>query len=206
MTELPDLNGAETRRSDGSTAPRVRQRGATIEPNPSSRRLVTSAVRAGRRIVRMHGLIDIDRTAALDLLAEHEPPLSVTAFFVASVGRAAASFPQVHAYRDWRGRLVRHRHVDVQTLIEVSTGQGPVRVGSRRAGRRRPQCRLDQREDTMSVDPLNVVFGTGQVSRAVANLLAGASTAAWVSGPLVRPMTPLWEPGKHSKALRLPPM
>ena len=73
----------------------------------------------------MHGLIDIDVTAALDLLAEHEPPLSVTAFFVASVGRAAARYPQVHAYRDWHGRLVQHCHVDVQTLIEVSTAQGP---------------------------------------------------------------------------------
>jgi pyruvate/2-oxoglutarate dehydrogenase complex dihydrolipoamide acyltransferase (E2) component len=116
VTESPDLNGE---------APRVRQRGATIEPFPSSRRLVTSAVRAGRRIIPMHGLIDIDVTAALDLLAAHEPPLSVTAFFVASVGRAAARYPQVHAYREWRGRLVQHRHVDVQTLIEVSTGQGP---------------------------------------------------------------------------------
>jgi hypothetical protein len=31
----------------------------------------------------------------------------------------------VHAYRDWRGRLVQHRHVDVQTLVEVATVQGP---------------------------------------------------------------------------------
>jgi pyruvate/2-oxoglutarate dehydrogenase complex dihydrolipoamide acyltransferase (E2) component len=73
----------------------------------------------------MHGLIDIDVTAALHLLAEHEPPLSVTAFFVAAVARAAARHPEVHVYRDWRGRLVRHRHVDVQTLIEVPTAQGP---------------------------------------------------------------------------------
>jgi len=73
----------------------------------------------------MHGLIDVDVTTALGRLAVHEPPLSVTAFFVASVGRAVASHPSVHAYRDWRGRLVHHRHVDVQTLIEVPTEQGP---------------------------------------------------------------------------------
>jgi pyruvate/2-oxoglutarate dehydrogenase complex dihydrolipoamide acyltransferase (E2) component len=30
----------------------------------------------------------------------------------------------VHAYRNWRGRLVRHRHVDVQTLVEVPTERG----------------------------------------------------------------------------------
>jgi pyruvate/2-oxoglutarate dehydrogenase complex dihydrolipoamide acyltransferase (E2) component len=73
----------------------------------------------------MHGLFDVDITTARRLLAEHDPPLSLTAFVVASVGRAAASHPQVHAYRDWRGRLVEHRHVDVQTLIEVPTSQGP---------------------------------------------------------------------------------
>jgi pyruvate/2-oxoglutarate dehydrogenase complex dihydrolipoamide acyltransferase (E2) component len=97
----------------------------TVSPFPSSRRAVTAAVRAGRRIVPMHGLIDVDVSTARRLLAEHEPPLSVTAFVVAAVARAAAAHPEVHAYRDWRGRLVRSRHVDVQTLVEVATDQGP---------------------------------------------------------------------------------
>jgi pyruvate/2-oxoglutarate dehydrogenase complex dihydrolipoamide acyltransferase (E2) component len=73
----------------------------------------------------MHGLFDVDVTTARSMLAETDPPLSLTAFVVASVGRAAAMHPQVHAYRDWRGRLVEHRHVDVQTLIEVPISQGP---------------------------------------------------------------------------------
>ncbi|MEO9220176.1 MAG: hypothetical protein ABI251_00075, partial [Mycobacteriaceae bacterium] len=80
-----------------------RERGVTVRPFPSSRRLVTAAVRAGRRIVPMHGLFDVDITEAKRLLAEDDPPLSLTAFVVASVGRAAAAHPQVHAYRDWRG-------------------------------------------------------------------------------------------------------
>jgi pyruvate/2-oxoglutarate dehydrogenase complex dihydrolipoamide acyltransferase (E2) component len=87
--------------------------------------LVTAAVRAGRRIVPMHGLFEVDITTARNLLAQVQPPLSLTAFVVASLGRAAAAHPQVHAYRDWRGRLVEHRHVDVQTVVEVSTKQGP---------------------------------------------------------------------------------
>ena len=103
----------------------VRDRSVVVRPFPSSRRLVTAAVRTGRRIVPMHGLFDVDITAARRLLAEHDPPLSLTAFVVASIGRAAAAHPEVHAYRDWRGRLVEHRHVDVQTLIEVPTSQGP---------------------------------------------------------------------------------
>ncbi len=103
----------------------TRPRGITVSPFPSSRRLVTAAVRAGRRILPMHGLLEVDVTEARRILAEHDPPLSMTAFVVASVGRAAADHPAVHAYRDWRGRLVRHRHVDVQTLVEIATDQGP---------------------------------------------------------------------------------
>ena len=61
----------------------------------------------------------IDVTDARRLLSAQDPPLSMTAFVVASVARAVAAHPEVHAYRDWRGRLVRHRHVDVQTLVEV---------------------------------------------------------------------------------------
>jgi pyruvate/2-oxoglutarate dehydrogenase complex dihydrolipoamide acyltransferase (E2) component len=103
----------------------TRPRGLDIGPFPSSRRAVTAAVRAGRRIVPMHGLLDVDVTEARGLLDDHRPPLSITAFVVATVARAAAAHPEVHAYRDWRGRLVRHRHVDVQTLVEVPTEQGP---------------------------------------------------------------------------------
>jgi pyruvate/2-oxoglutarate dehydrogenase complex dihydrolipoamide acyltransferase (E2) component len=73
----------------------------------------------------MTGLFQVDITAARRVLAETAPPLSLTAYIVACVGRAAAIHPQVHAYRDWRGRLVEHRHVDIQVLIEVPTGQGP---------------------------------------------------------------------------------
>ena len=120
-------HGAE----DGPDQPRhadteaVRRRSVVVRPFPASRRLVTAAVRAGRRIMPMHGLFDVDVTTARRLLAAHEPALSLTAFIVASIGRAAAAHPEVHAFRDWRGRLVEHRYVDVQTLIEVPTINGP---------------------------------------------------------------------------------
>jgi pyruvate/2-oxoglutarate dehydrogenase complex dihydrolipoamide acyltransferase (E2) component len=102
-----------------------RPRGHQVLPFPSSRRAVTAAVRAGRRIMPMHGLLDVDVTEARRLLAAFEPPLSMTAFVIAATARAVAAHPEVHAYRDWRGRLVLHRHVDVQTLVEVPTEQGP---------------------------------------------------------------------------------
>jgi pyruvate/2-oxoglutarate dehydrogenase complex dihydrolipoamide acyltransferase (E2) component len=73
----------------------------------------------------MIGLFQVDVTTARRALAETDPPLSLTAYVVACVGRAAAMHPEVHAYRDWRGRLVQHHHVDTQVLIEVPTNQGP---------------------------------------------------------------------------------
>ena len=123
--EPPSRGGREQEQLLGSGLDPIRARGVTVRPFPSSRRLVTAAMRAGHRIVPMHGLFDVDITRARRLLADSDPPLSLTAFVVASIGRAAAAHPQVHAYRDWRGRLVEHRHVDVQTLIEVATSQGP---------------------------------------------------------------------------------
>lgn len=115
---------AQSARQLGTRSEPVRERGVVVRPFPPSRRLVTAAVRAGRRIVPMHGLFDVDVSTARRRLAGHDPPLSFTAFVIASLGRAAALHPEVHAYRDWRGRLVQHRHVDVQTLIEISTGGG----------------------------------------------------------------------------------
>lgn len=73
----------------------------------------------------MHGLIEVDVTEARRLMALVDPAPSLTAVVVASVARAAARHPEVHAYRDWRGRLVEHKYVDVQTLVEVPTAQGP---------------------------------------------------------------------------------
>ena len=101
-----------------------RPRRVEIQPFPSNRRLVTAAMRAGRRMAPMYGLVDVDVTTANRLLAAHDPPSSLTAFVVASVARAAAAHPDVHAYRNWRGRLVTHRHVDVTTIVEISTPQG----------------------------------------------------------------------------------
>jgi pyruvate/2-oxoglutarate dehydrogenase complex dihydrolipoamide acyltransferase (E2) component len=92
---------------------------------PANRRLVTAALRAGRRKVPMYGLIDVDVTTANRLLTAHDPPWSLTAFVVASVARAAAAHPEVHAYRNWRGQLVTHQHVDVGAMVEIATPQGP---------------------------------------------------------------------------------
>ena len=76
----------------------------------------------------MYGLVDVDVTEANRLLASDDPPGSLTAFVVASVARAAAAHPEVHAYRNWRGQLVTHHHVDVGTMVEIPTPQGPFAI------------------------------------------------------------------------------
>src|SRR6201982_2014968 len=85
-------------------------------------------MRAGRREMPMYWPLDVDGTRANRLLASYDPPGSLTAFVVASVARAAAAHPEVHAYRNWRGQLVTHRHVDVGTMVEISTPQGPFAI------------------------------------------------------------------------------
>ena len=85
-------------------------------------------MRAGRRKMPMYGLVDVDVTTANRVLAGYDPPGSLTAFVVACVARAAATHPEVHAYRNWRGQLVTHRHVDVGTMVEISTPQGPFAI------------------------------------------------------------------------------
>lgn len=81
-------------------------------------------MRTGRRIAPIHGLVSLDVSEARSRIERGPEPLSFTAFIVATVGRAAAAHPEVHAFRDWRGRLVTHRFVDVVTIVEVIRPDG----------------------------------------------------------------------------------
>ncbi len=57
----------------------------------------------------------------------------------------------MHAYRDLRGRLVVARHVDVGTMIEVSTKDGPV-----------PMAHLIRDADIRDVASINAEIRTGR--------------------------------------------
>ncbi|MEY9854651.1 pyruvate/2-oxoglutarate dehydrogenase complex dihydrolipoamide acyltransferase (E2) component [Catenulispora sp. GAS73] len=106
----------------GSTA---RSRGVEIRRLPVSRRLAIGAERAGRHRAAMSYLMTADITVARRLMAMAPETLSLPAFITASVARAAADSPEVHAYRDWRGRMVVHRHVDVMVPVLARTEQAP---------------------------------------------------------------------------------
>ncbi len=154
-----------------------RSRRIEVRSIPPSRRVVTAALRAGRRIAPVHGLISVDVTAARRLLKSTQT--SLTAFVVASVGRAASAHPEVHAYRDWRGRLVLHRHVDVATLVEVQTPDGAF-----------PMAHLVRDADVRTVD---------EISEELRRIKA--DTTASRSGRLLARLAPLV--GRIPGAMRL---
>ena len=70
----------------------------------------------------MSALVEVDVTEAWERAQQQD--ISPTAIVVACVGRAVATHPQLHAYRDFLGRLVTHRHVDVATMLDVGTPTG----------------------------------------------------------------------------------
>jgi pyruvate/2-oxoglutarate dehydrogenase complex dihydrolipoamide acyltransferase (E2) component len=75
----------------------------------------------------IYGLVEADVTRARELRrvisARDKSKISFTAFLVASLARAIASNPKIQAYKDWRGRLMVFRDVDVVTLIEPEKGK-----------------------------------------------------------------------------------
>jgi len=93
-----------------------------VRPFPRGRGEIIDALEVGVRRHMVHALLELDVTRARRLIREHEASaaekLSFTAFVVASLARAIDANRRLHAYRDWRGRLVLFDDVDVVTLVE----------------------------------------------------------------------------------------
>lgn len=100
-----------------------------VVPVPWLRRLVIDTGRTARRRHAVHGLIEVDVTAARAALRAHRAntgeALSFTAFVIACVARAVAAEPTVQAYRDLRGREVIFDHVDIGLPVEVTLEGAP---------------------------------------------------------------------------------
>lgn len=96
---------------------------ATIEPIPRARRFASDAGYLGRRTHIIHGLLEVDVTEARAIIRERQASggekISFTAFIINCLGRAIASNPHLHAYRDWRNRLVIFEDVNITAMIEV---------------------------------------------------------------------------------------
>ena len=93
-----------------------------VKPFPRERHDVVDALEVGVRRHLVHALLEFDVTRARELIRDRETrageKISFTAFIVASLSRAIDADRLLHAYRDWRGRLVLFDEVDVVTLVE----------------------------------------------------------------------------------------
>lgn len=100
----------------------------SIEPLAPFRQLVIDGMSLGARKHNIHGLIEVDITAARERIREIKAQtgegISFTGFIVYCCARAVDADKHVHAYRDWRNRLVLFDDVDVSLPVErVQAGQ-----------------------------------------------------------------------------------
>jgi pyruvate/2-oxoglutarate dehydrogenase complex dihydrolipoamide acyltransferase (E2) component len=98
-----------------------------LEPIPPMRRFATDAGYLGQRRHIVHGLIEVDVTDPRQAIRDHEgrtgEKLSFTAFIIYCLARAIEEHPHLHAYRDWRNRLVIYEDINITSMFEVDTGQ-----------------------------------------------------------------------------------
>ena len=97
-----------------------------VVPFPRMRRLQIDAGRLGRRRHTLHILSEVDVTKPRQYIRDHKmrtgETLSFTAFIATCLAKAVDVDKHMHAYRTWRNQLVIFDDVDVQTMIEIETG------------------------------------------------------------------------------------
>jgi pyruvate/2-oxoglutarate dehydrogenase complex dihydrolipoamide acyltransferase (E2) component len=97
-----------------------------VQSFPKMRRFAIDAGYLGRKRHIVHGLIEVDITDSRRALGELEVSLgekpSFTAFIAHCIGKAVAENKHVHAYLDWRRRLVIFEDVNINVFIEVEMG------------------------------------------------------------------------------------
>jgi len=103
-----------------------RHEGYKVVSFPRLRRVATDLGYMARHRHTIRGIVEADVTGPRQRIREHEgrtgETLSLTAFLVHCVGAAVDMDKSVHAYRDWRGRLVIFDEVDIVVPVEVDTG------------------------------------------------------------------------------------
>ncbi len=98
-----------------------------LEPIPPIRRFALDAGYLGRRRHIVHGLIEVDVTNARGIVDDYEltsgEKVSFTAFVIHCLSKAIEQHPHMHAYRDWRNRLVIYEDINITSMFEVEFGQ-----------------------------------------------------------------------------------
>ena len=94
-------------------------------PFPMERQVTIQGGRLAARKHTIYALIEVDVTEPRRMIHEYKArtgeALSFTAFIIiiACLGKAIDQNKRMHAYRDWRNRLIVFDEVDVNTMIEA---------------------------------------------------------------------------------------
>lgn len=96
-----------------------------VVPFPRHRLAVLDVLSVAARQYTVHGLLEVDVTAARERMRSMAPPPSLTSFVVATVARAVQGHPEVNARRAGR-RLVLFDDVDVVVTVERPLDRTPV--------------------------------------------------------------------------------
>jgi pyruvate/2-oxoglutarate dehydrogenase complex dihydrolipoamide acyltransferase (E2) component len=92
-------------------------------PFPLERQVTIQGGRLASRKHTVRALIEVDVTEPRRRIHEHKArtgeTLSFTAFVIACLGKAIDENKMMHAYRDWRNRLILFDEVDVNTVVEI---------------------------------------------------------------------------------------
>ena len=92
-------------------------------PFPMERQVTVQGGRLASRKHTIHALIEADVTEPRCMIRTHKErtgaTLSFTAFIIACLAKAIDEHKKMHAYRDWRNRLIIFDEVDVNTMVEA---------------------------------------------------------------------------------------
>ena len=136
----------------------MKLQGATIEPSPRIRRLMADGGRLGRENHLVHGLYEMDVTAARQAIrsyrAQSGDGLSLNAYMIASVGRAVEQHKQIQACFSGRRNVVIFDDVDINTMFEVEeNGQKTIRPHILRAVNKKTPAELYTEIRAFQQDP-----------------------------------------------------
>lgn len=102
----------------------------SLEPIPPFRQLVFDGMQLAAQKHSIHGLVQVDITQAREHIRQVKEKtgetLSFTGFVVYCCAKAVDEDKHLHAYRDWRNRLVLFDDVDVSLPVERAGRDQPV--------------------------------------------------------------------------------
>ena len=167
----------------------------TVLPFPRIRLPMVDGGRMARQKHTVHGLVEFDVTLAREAIRQHKlqtgETLSFTAFIIACLAQAIDVNKRMHAYRDWRNRLILFDDVDVNTLFEVEAdGKKTIRPHILRSVNKKTfrelheEIRAFQREHKSSREAKFIDWFVLLPGRAAAVLLGAFQESALAQGIL----------------------